>query len=96
MKKPIITDIPKKIFIQLDYNNELEHEEIASFEDWREEATWHTNMLNRTDVAFFSHEETQRLMELAFEHGWRMRMNRKSSECKPVMHNCITLLLLEK
>ena len=95
MKKPHITDIPQKIYIQLDYNNELEHEEIASFKDWREEATWCVEIQNKTDVVFYSHEHLERMMQAAFEHGWRMRMNRKASECKSMMDNCITLLLLD-
>lgn len=91
-----ITDIPKKIHIQLDYNNELEHEETASFNDWSEEATWCASKVNKTDVPFYSLEEMEQSMRDAFEAGWRMRMNRKASECQGLMDNYITLALLDE
>lgn len=39
--------------------------------------------------------ELRTLLERAFEQGWRLRMNRKTSECQMVMNNVITLIFLD-
>lgn len=42
-----------------------------------------------------SEKQLKALLERAFEQGWRLRMNRKASECKTVMDNVITLIFLD-
>jgi len=49
----------------------------------------------KNDFYTLSSEELKIFLEAAFEHGWRMRMNRKASECKETMDNCLTFMFLD-
>lgn len=42
-----------------------------------------------------SSDELTAFVKAAFQYGWRMRMNRKNSECEETMDNCLTLMFLE-
>ena len=96
-KKKKIAGVPKRMYIQFDtiksngivtVDNLVSDTVDASFkkEDYK----------YATDVPFYSLEEMERNMRLAFEAGWRMRMNRKAGECQELLDNYITLALLNE